>query len=161
MKKFDFKLEAVRKLREAREKEALKVLSAAQRALQEEIERKNVLERRLEESRTRLENLGHTPAPITEFHTEQHFIDGTIVRIRHAETLIRRATRAVEKAMAVYLQAQKNRKMIERLRERQYEEWTWEMRREEQRRQDDLTSIREASAAALGTDGILGWGEMR
>lgn len=142
MKKFKFRLESVQKLRETREQEALRNLAAAQRALQTEIEKKEIIKRDLESARARLESLGETPTGIAQFQVEQNFIDGSVIRLRHADTLIRRAERSVEKSMAAYQVARKNLRMIETLREKAYQEYLDEGRRKEQVEADDLTSMR-------------------
>lgn len=143
MKKFKFRLDSVQRLRETREQESLRNLATAQRALQAEIEKKDVIKRDLEDARTRLESLGESPTGIAQFQMEQSFIDGNVIRLRHSDVLIRRAERSVEKAMAAYQVARKNLRMIETLRERAHQEYIDEMRRKEQVESDDITSMRQ------------------
>lgn len=142
MQRFRFKLEAVEKVRKNAEDTALRALAEAQRRLHECQQHKLELLKSLDESRKRREDLGKGEVAVSFVQTETDFITGTKQRIIQAEQAIFRASRSVEKAMRGYLHARRATRSIELLREKAYQEFRRELRREEQKKLDDLYSSR-------------------
>lgn len=142
MKKFSFKFEAVLKQRKMREEDALRALGNAQRAYQEELSNKSRLLSTLERSLRRREELGGDAVPALAFQLEEEYIRGTKQRLVRADQAILRASRNVEKALRAYLNARKQSRAIEVLREKAYEEYRRERAKLEQKRLDDLTVMR-------------------
>jgi flagellar FliJ protein len=142
MPKFRFRLDSILKLRKSREDEALRALGAAQRAFQECVAAKAKLLGELEQSLLRREALGARATSIDAFKLEQSFIDGTKQRIARSDHAILRAGKQVEKALRAYLTARKQSRMLETLREKDYQEFRKAMAKREARRQDDFTVMR-------------------
>ena len=145
MRKFLFRFATVLKARRAREEECLRLLGAAQRQYQAELERKRGLQRALEGSLLRREELGAgTAAAPVDFALEHDFIVGTKQRLIQQEQAILRASRAVEKALRAYLLAKRQTRMFETLHDREYAEHRKREQKREQRAQDDLSVMRAA-----------------
>ena len=140
MKRFVFRFEAVEKVRRRAERDALKRFAEAQRALKERMDEKAQFERRLGLSLNRREVL--SSVPVTVFQLETDFIEGTKVRISNSEAAIDRATRAAQKELDRYLEARKNLRVIEKLREKDYEKFKKLRRKKEERELDDLYVMR-------------------
>lgn len=164
MKKFEFKFAAVLRQRKVREEESLRALGRAQRAYQAELANKARLLAELENSLQRRENLGQVPISPLAFQLEDEFISGSKHWIRRADQVILRASKAVEKALRAYLTARRQTTMIERLREKAYEEYRRERAKYEQKQQDDLAVMRNRFASptsvkeqvgASGPDGTV------
>lgn len=151
-KKFRFRFESVEKVRKLREDEALRALAAAQRAFQDAVSRRARLGERLRLSLERRESLGGASGQAiatAPFRLENDFIAGTKQRIIQAEQGILRARRGVEKALKVYLNARRQTKVIETLREKDYAEYRKAMAKKEQKDLDDLYVMR-ARLKSLG-----------
>lgn len=146
MKKFQFKFETILKQRKLREEDALRALGAAQRAYQHELNERARLVFELNLALKRREDLGSPDRTerlgIIEFQLEDEFISGTKHRITRADHAIARASRAVEKALRIYLNARKQLRAMEVLREKAYAEYRRERAKYEQRLQDDITMMR-------------------
>jgi flagellar export protein FliJ len=143
MKKFEFKFAAVLKQRKIREEEALRALGQAQRAYQAELDNKKRLLSDLDLALKRREALGEYPVSPIAFQLEDEFITGSKHWIRRADQAIFRATKNVEKALRGYLHARKQSRMIEILREKAYEQYRRDRSKDEQKRLDDITIMRE------------------
>lgn len=147
MRKFDFKLKSVEKVRKSRENDALKVLADAQRALSAAKEIKLALLRDLENALIKREGLGREepegePVTQADFKIMDDFILGTKQRIERADHSIQKAERGVEKALRAYLFARRQTRMMEMLREKEYLKYRKERARLEGRNQDDLYIMR-------------------
>jgi flagellar export protein FliJ len=142
MRRFRFKLEAVEKIRKNREKGALRELAGAQRALQNEKQRKLELESLLHQAHQRRVDLSHATTTREDLAVEDNFIQGTKLRIRHTEMAITRATRQVEKCIAFYLHCRKEWKMIDKLREKALQDFKEQERKREAKALDDLYIMR-------------------
>ena len=142
MKKFKFKFTAVEKVRKSHEDAALRVLAIAQQAFNAAKEHRNGLEKELNVSLLRRENIGKEFVAVLAFQLENDFIKGTKVRILQAENAIKKAGKGVEKALRGYLQARRAMKMIEVLREKALEEFKREASKKEQKELDDLYVMR-------------------
>jgi flagellar export protein FliJ len=142
MRKFRFQFEAVEKVRKSREDEALRGLATAQRAHRAALDHRQRLIDDMSASLARREALGHEPVPSTAFQLESEFIAGSKIRIAQAGQAVLRAQRAVEKALRAYLQARRQTKMIETLREKAHSEFRAAARKREARELDELYVMR-------------------
>lgn len=152
MKRFRFKLAAVLGIRKNREDDALRSLGAAQRAYQEEISKKAQMVSDLSEALDRREFLGVEPVGALAFKLEEDFIQGTKYRITRADRDIVRASRVVEKALRVYLQARRQTRMLEILNEKERAEFLKQRAKLEQRNLDDMMIMRERLKTDHGHD---------
>jgi flagellar export protein FliJ len=143
MKKFEFKLSTVLKVRKKKEEEALMDLVSSRQAYQNEIDRRDSLIVALKESLKRREKLGKDPTFISEFKMEQDYITGTKQRIIQVEQSISRAKRTMEKFIGVYLQSKKQYKIIETLRDKAFHEYKIAYEKHLQKESDDFMIMRE------------------
>ena len=142
MRKFQFRLQTVLGVREAREKEMLRRLGDAQRQVQLAELRKKDLQTALADVLLKRELLGQEAVSVNAFRTVQDFVDGTKHRILMAEQGILRAKRGLEEALRGYLQARRQTRTLELLREKQLQEYKITRRRAEQREQDEMQVMR-------------------
>ena len=135
MRRFNFKLEKVLRLRENREQEtklelgkAIGVLSAL------ELRIKNIA----------LEKIAASQNRFSSNFFEIHSMDLYILRLDQTkEILLKEAALAeleVEKARTIYLEASRDRKIISKLKERQEQEYRHNMNLEEIKAIDDISS---------------------
>lgn len=142
MGKFKFRFEAVLKHRKAREEDALRALAQSQRAYQVELAKKSKLLSDLSEALTRRENLAVEPVGIDAFQLEQLFITGTKQRIIQQDQALVRASRVVEKSLRAYLQAKRQTRTIELLREKHYQEFKKARAKKERKELDEISVMR-------------------
>ncbi|MEK7468284.1 MAG: flagellar export protein FliJ [Planctomycetota bacterium] len=149
MKRFEFRLESLLNLRRAAEEGAKRAFGIARQAA--DVQAGEVA--RFEEAESRA---------VTELRSAQGArelrVTDLLAHQRHIAALERRAgierqrlaelRAASEKARALLSASMKERKALDRLRERRASEWTVEMLKDEQR------SIDEASAASRASGGI-------
>ena len=121
---------------------ALRGLADAQKKLQIAIEFKKSLQIQLEQTLQEREQLGVTPTPAAGFQFIQTFIVGVKQRIVNADQSILKANRGVDKAMRVYLNAKRQTRMIEILKEKQFAEFKVYVKKAEQKEQSELTIMR-------------------
>ncbi len=135
-------------LRKTREQEALRALSAAQRAYQQELHNKADILEKLDSSLNRRQALAEksrcsdTFVGALDYQLEQNFIVGLKQNIIRADQLIVRASRAVQKALYAYLMAKRQTKMMETLYEKEFTQYKKMMLKKEQSDQDDLSIMR-------------------
>jgi flagellar FliJ protein len=145
MKKFRFRLETLLKVRTLREQEAMRLLAEAQRRYQAELAEKARLQAELERAFQGREALGGGAASTsTDFKLAHEFIVGGKHRLVRQEQAIFRAQKGIEKALRAYLQARRQTRAIELLREKDYAEFKRARAKQEQKVIDELSSVRHA-----------------
>lgn len=142
MKSFKFKFEVVERHRKQKEDEALSMLALAQEKLKEEINKRNSLISSMNSSLQRREELGDFPLSKGHFQLEDEFISGQKIRIKNADLEIERAKNRVGKVFSYFLKCRKDKKIIERLRENELDKHKKEVKKSEQKIQDDLYVMR-------------------
>jgi flagellar FliJ protein len=143
MKKFRFRFSAVERVRKIREDEALRAFGLAQRGLAAAESRKVELEQELGAAMKRFERMGNAAAvPASFFAVENSLVVGHRQRLVQQEQAITRARRGVEKALRGYILARRQTRIIERLKERDLEEFKRERTKREQKTIDDQVSMR-------------------
>lgn len=144
-KKFRFRLEAVEKVRRAKEQEALRALAHAQAKFQEALRAKQALIDETNLALRRRDALAATPRTILAYQLENEFIVGNKQRMVQADQAIFRARKFVEKALRDVIVAKRALRAIEMLREKAFEEFKLEVRKAEQKRMEDLYASRRPS----------------
>ncbi|MGE0615468.1 MAG: flagellar export protein FliJ [Bacteriovoracia bacterium] len=150
MKRFKFRFETVEKVRIDQEKIAMRALSDAQRAYAAEVERKKGLIRDLDESLARREQLAQIPTSIIAYRTEQDFIVGTKQRIIQSDHALIRERKKVEKMLRIYLYARRQRMVIEKLRERDFNKYKREIAKQTESQLRDLYIMRARAGGDVG-----------
>lgn len=142
MAKFKFHLESVEKIRIQKEQQMLEELSESQRVYQAKIADKKLLLQRKHGAFEQKNEMASRDASINEIRLQEDFITGLKARIIKADQAILRARRFLEQAMRHYIQARKERMMMDRLKEKALEEFKKEQARIEQKKLDDLITMR-------------------
>ncbi|NDG85619.1 MAG: flagellar export protein FliJ, partial [Proteobacteria bacterium] len=142
MAKFKFQLESVEKVRKMKEQKMLEALSESQRAYLEKINIKRDLLAKKQTAFDGKNGLSGQSTNVNEIRLFEDFIEGLKLRIQRADQAIIRARRFLDQAMRNYIQARKERMMIDRLREKAYEEFRLGQSRLEQKVLDDLMTMR-------------------
>jgi flagellar export protein FliJ len=137
-KKFRFRLEAVEKVRQAKEQETLRGLAAAQAKYQEALNVKQSLLDETEAALKRRESLAAKAQPILAYQLETEFIVGNKQRVIQADQAIFRARKFVEKALREVILAKRAVKALELLREKAFLEFKTEVRKKEQKELEEL-----------------------
>ncbi len=144
MKKFKFVFASVLELKRRQEKKTLAALAESQMRFKLEVEKKQILQRTLQEALIRREAFAHgvEANPISIMHTEQDFIVGTKQRLIGADQAILRARRNLEKTLRTYLLAKKETRSIESLYEKAYQEFRRALVKREMKEEQDLSIMR-------------------
>lgn len=127
----------------------MRELGEAQRRYQGELNEKARLQQELARALTERETLGQRPVQSVDFLLADQFIVGGKHRILRQEQAIFRAQKGVEKCLRAYLQARKQTRMIEVLREKDYADFKRDRARREQKVIDELVVARHRPDAVI------------
>ncbi len=140
MRRFEFSLQKVLDYRQRREEQAISAFAEAQAKLMHEqavlrkllIDREECLRRSPRHQHLEVEMLG----------VEQTYLSALEGRIEAQRERVAEAEKVLEEKRQALMQAQRERKALERLREKHHEQWRQEMLRIEQKALDDLATAR-------------------
>jgi flagellar FliJ protein len=139
---FRFRLERLLRLRERAERQQAQALGAALRTEQEQ-------RAALDEARTRLERIGEQleqSAAGTQtagtLRVLRLTVNAAAEDIEHAEARHEDASAQVEQEQTRFREARKERRVVERLRERRVSAWRTDEARQEQKDTDDVAQRR-------------------
>ncbi len=141
-KRFRFRLEAVERVRKAKEQETLRALALAQAKYQDALNAKRKILEDNDRALARREALAGVPQPVLAYQMENEFIAGNRVRIVHSDQAIFRARKFVEKALREVIAAKRALRAIEVLREKAYEEFKTALRKREQKQLEEVYATR-------------------
>ena len=96
--------------------------------------------------------LSDRSATINDIRLVESYIDGLKYHLIRADQAIIRSRRFLEQAMKHYIQSRKERMMIDRLREKAFEEFKVEQARLDQIQLDDLSTMRARLKSAPGVE---------
>ena len=140
MKKFQFRLQKVKEIKEEIEKQKMQQLAAAQNRVAKEVEKLDVLYTNQTECYQRLEELrSNEKIDCTEMRSCYDFLNRLEQDIANQKIRIARANQEVEKRRLILLEAAKERKILDNLKDRQQKVYMSEIARKEQAVLDDLT----------------------
>jgi len=142
MAKFKFQLESVEEVKLQKEQKMLEELSTAQRDYLSKINAKKELLAKKQVAFAEKNELLSRDASINEIRLSEDHIVGINVKIQKADQAIVRSRRFLDQAMRNYINSRKERMMMDRLREKAFEEFKIEQSRLEQRKLDDLITMR-------------------
>ncbi len=148
MRRFVFSLQKVLEYRQRLEEQAIRAFAEAQAQLTHEqaVLHKLLIER--EECLRRSHRRQHLSVELLA--VEQTYLSALEERIEQQRQRVAEAEKVLEEKRQALIEAQRERKTLERLREKQYEEWRQEWLRTEQKALDDLAAVR-----ATITPGLL------
>ncbi|MCS6831648.1 MAG: flagellar export protein FliJ [Armatimonadota bacterium] len=140
MRRFEFSLQKVLDYRQRVEEQAIRAFAEAQAHLIREramlhqllIEREECLRRSQRRQQLAIELLD----------IEQTYLSALEGRIEAQRERVAQAEKVLQKKREALIEAQRERKVLERLREKHYEQWRQEMLHSEQKSLDDLATVR-------------------
>lgn len=152
MKKFFFRLEPLRRLRAAQEEERKRAFGAAVKLYHRERDALRTLEDREREARRRLigELAAGCPAEVAAVFSE--FLRGNSARIRVQAERTEEARMRMEDERRLLVEASRERKVVDKLRERALERHIYETSREEQGFLDEVAGVRFLAVENLLSD---------
>lgn len=142
MRKFQFKLEALKTVRKDQESRSLRILVEAQTAFRETIKKKEALVSALNSALSRRENGANQSTPVSAILIEENFIVGTKLRINQADREVFNAKKKVDQAMRVYAGFRKNLKIVEKLEENAKAEFIKAKNKRETKTLDEMVVTR-------------------
>ena len=139
MKKFEFKLQALLKIREAKEKEIKNELAKLMQVQNLERTKQESLRRGIEEQKQKYHEKflkeAYSSGEVLMF---ERFIDVSYRAIEGAEIKIQEMEPAINEVRQRLIEASKERKVVEKLKERKLEEYNYEYDREIAKESDDM-----------------------
>jgi len=149
MRRFVFSLQKVLEYRQRLEEQAIRAFAEAQAQLMHE---QAVLHKLLigrEECLRRSHHRQHLSVELLA--VEQTYLSALEERIEQQRQRVAEAEKVLEEKRQALIGAQRERKTLERLREKQYEEWRQEWLRTEQKALDELANVRAVTSPGLLT----------
>jgi flagellar FliJ protein len=147
MKRFKFTLSAVQVWRERQEQVALEHYGEALRREAQAQERLAAVERERETVWTQRRDQIESGSPADQILHLQNYSQALEVRLKEAQVTVSNARRYTQYRLDHLLAARKQREIVDRFRERQFERYQREIEVEERKALDELACLR---AAATG-----------
>lgn len=147
MKKFIFDLQGVLGIKEKLEGQARVDFGVARARLTAEEEKKEALIMQRKGYEQQLKETMQGALDITEMNRLKNAVDVMNERVRVQDGAVRRAERQLESARQKLNKVVQERKTIEKLREKKFEEYMKEIDAEERKAVDELVSYRYTSGA--------------
>lgn len=144
MKKFRFKLQTVLDQRQAKEDQVLAELGELRQEETRELARLAELRQRLEDALTSIEQALQRNASAEEISHCQDYAEVTVEDIKLQELTLEGVRNRVEAKRVELVEAIKERKVLETLRDKQEREYIATHEREEQNMLDEMASVRYA-----------------
>ncbi|HIY57638.1 MAG TPA: flagellar export protein FliJ [Candidatus Tetragenococcus pullicola] len=136
MEKFTFSLTKVLEYRKGQEKQAKRIYAAAQKEL-------NEAEKQLEDKKIEKDSLLNIQeATINRMQVQQWYLLELNQKIQESIQQIQKLTVQTDKALNRYIEAQKERKVLEKLADKHFAEYQLQANREEQKMLDEMAGRR-------------------
>jgi len=140
VKAFRFRLQRVRDLREAREKDRLTEFGREQRKLGLEKERLTMFRDEAAQQIAEMRGERGEPFPVWAQRVSLSYL-GRVDRVIEYQTArVDEQGRTVEQSRERYLEARRETEVLERLREKHFDQWQRDLRREEGKVLDEIGS---------------------
>lgn len=136
--KYNFSLESILNWRELQEEEAKKTFLVYQQA---QIEQEVILNRFISasESMNHETNTYQSINTLRQQYLYKNFLDEQIVK---QQETVKQYTDETDKMMTVFVGAQKERKVMDHLKEKQYEAFLFQQKLDEQKELDEMGTLR-------------------
>lgn len=139
MKKFRFKLQKLLDLRQAQEKVVKNELAKLIHIQNIEKNRQNELRQRISEEKTALrKRMQDESFSYKEIFVYERFKDASFKAINIAERKIQEMEPEIQRVREKLVEASRERKVVEKLKERKFEEYMYEANRELAKENDDV-----------------------
>jgi len=136
VEKFTFSLTKVLEYRKGQEKQAKRIYAAAQKEL-------NEAEKQLEDKKIEKDSLLNIQeATINRMQVQQWYLLELNQKIQESIQQIQKLTVQTDKALNRYIEAQKERKVLEKLADKHFAEYQLQANREEQKMLDEMAGRR-------------------
>jgi len=142
MKKFHFKLDALLRVRKERENVARQDLSVARQDLQEHLEYMGKLENEGQAVEDAMRFNKNAKIDAADLAIHRQYMEVLKVRISHQQDKVMESKNVVEGKRQVVTQAMQERKVIEKLKEKQYAKWRSEVESAEKAFFDEQGTMR-------------------
>lgn len=139
MKRFSFKLQRLLEIREKKEEEAKVELSKASGAYQYEIQRKQKVLSTIDDYRHEIAS-SHAQLDIRKLRHYDQYIKASDFAVLELDKLIEEKRQIMEKYLARYTEAKRDRRAVEILKEKALERYNDEQKKEEQAESDEIGS---------------------
>ena len=140
---YKFGLESVLQYRKRREDEAQREFAEAQRKMDEQLEVVNQMSDRVDEVRNEIGQLqAEKGAHIERIRQLESFINGQKIRIENERAKARDLMQTAEEKRAHLVEVSQEKKALEKLKERRRQKFVKEQKKKEQKRADDLITMR-------------------
>ncbi len=153
MKRFQFSLERVLRVRRIREKQRQREITVASQAWEKEKQRLQAMQMEEERSLQVLDSLqeeGVNPVMITLAHNS---LEGQRQRRQRQQTKVQSAGQRVEHCRTALIKAMRSKRIMEKLREYRLEEYWLETERSEQKALDEIAGLQSvAKRTEQGSD---------
>ncbi|MFZ5434421.1 MAG: flagellar export protein FliJ [Calditrichota bacterium] len=138
MKAFKFRLQRIRDLREAKEKSKLIEFGKEQQKLSDEQQKLNLFQTEAELQVMDLRTERQQPFRVMDQSTSFRYMNRIARVIDYQNGVVRAQMNSVERARLRYLDAHRDTKVMDRLRNKRFQDWTREMLREEGKVLDEV-----------------------
>jgi flagellar FliJ protein len=142
MRKFQFKLQTLLKVREQKEKAAQQELAQAQQARDMIQHRIDALQEEGKEAEAMMREKKQRTFSAPELSANLQYLEGIRFQIARMQDDLFRASNIVAEKQQQLAEAITDRKALEKLKERRKEEWEAEFRREERKLADEHATTR-------------------
>lgn len=142
MKKFTFKLEPLFELRKRLEELSQRDFAEALRNLEEEESRLRLLKGMYAKASGEVDDLKEKGAPVEDITMYMDYLQGVKIHIAGQEEIIKKFRDIYEARRNDLLEASKNKKVIEIIKERTFNAFMTEMDKLEQKALDDIVTSR-------------------
>lgn len=153
MRKFQFRLESLRRLRAAREEERKRAFAEAAKVYREELEKLQELKMKERRARDELAVRLASGSTREEILVLRDFLEGTAVSIKCQQERVKEARVRMEEERRLLVEASRERKVVDKLHERALERYRYEAAREEQGFLDEVAGVQFVIGESLLCEG--------
>lgn len=142
--KFKFPFDTLQKVRKIEEGEAQRIFMEARGRLDACLAKIQAMYDSIDETRLAISRLqfGEDHNKLEEIKSREDFIRGQDIRIKHERQNARALMREVEEKQEILIERARDRKVIERLREKRQADFKKDVKVQEQKQLDDMVSAR-------------------
>lgn len=138
MRKFKFSLQRVLRVKEIREDQQKEKFQEAQQYKQKQQEQLDQMMNEKEKVCSDLKSKCAHPLKVHQLRTYYNYLDRLDDHITHQEQELKKAEDMLEKERQKWIEAQKEKKIMEKLKERKWQDHRQEWFKREQKRLDEL-----------------------
>lgn len=150
MKRFQFRYHSILKQRELLERRAATEMSKCKLHFQNLLEQKRDLLDRKQLALVRRDKISSETTNIQDFQIENEFISGTEHRLQNLDIQITKARKKFEKALTIFFEKTKEKKIFEKLKDKDKAKFQARLKKSEKKILDDLYNSHQNVLSPLG-----------